>query len=86
MNWNSITGTILKRNNQQKRYLEFVFSTAILLIKEKKTDLKPTKSIFANEIIDVRLLFDNPNDVGRAFSFTIRDMVFNLAATHAVEA
>lgn len=86
MNWSSIAGIILKRNNNQKRYFEFIFSSAIILIKEKKTDVKPTKSIFANEIIDVRLLFDNPNDVGRAFSFSIKNMVFHLVTNHALEA
>jgi len=36
--------------------------------------------ILANEVKDVRMLFDNPEDLGRAFSLTIPGSIFHLVA------
>lgn len=61
----------MKRNNNEKRYVEFYYRTGTISFKMSKDDEKPTKSILASKIKEVRMLFDNPEDMGRAFNFSI---------------
>ena len=53
-----IEGTLLKRSDQSKRYVDFYYRTGIICFKKAKEDLQPSKQILASKLIDVRMLND----------------------------
>lgn len=77
---------MLKRNDKAERYVEFFYRTGTISFKQSKEDDKATKQLLASSIKDVRMLFDNPEDLGRAFSLTVPGSIFHLIAHSAKEA
>jgi hypothetical protein len=54
----SALGTVMKRQDQTPRFIEFFYNTGAIAFKKDAEDLKPTKTILAGSIKDVRMLND----------------------------
>lgn len=61
---------LYKRSDKSKRFVDFYYRTGIICFRKAKDDTQPSKQIVAQNILDVRMLNDQPEDIGRAFSLT----------------
>ena len=76
----------MKRSDKSVRFFEFIYKSGQIKIKLSKYDRQVTKTIQAEQIMDVRLLFDCENEKGRAFSLTVQNSCYTLVAYHSKEA
>jgi hypothetical protein len=86
MSYGAIEGTLIKRHDKTPRYFEFFFGTGTVSIRMSKKSPDTTKTILAETIKDVKMIYDNQEDRGRAFSVTVPGSVFHLASYTAKEA
>ena len=86
MSYAAIEGTLIKRHDKTPRFFEFFFGTGTVSIRLSKETPDTTKIILAEKIKDVKMIYDNPEDRGRAFSVTVPGSVFHLASYTAREA